>query len=137
MVKVAVPRETHSGETRVALVPESVARLVKKGVEVVVQTGAGERASLLDENYEQAGATIARTTEELYRSADVVARVQRPTREEISGIPAGSTLISLLNPGFDDSIFEELDRAGVTALALERVPRITRAQSMDVLSSQA
>ncbi len=136
MVKVAVPRETYSGETRVALVPESVARLVKKGVEVVVQSGAGERASLLDENYEQAGATIARTTEELYSGADVVARVQRPTREEISGLPSGSTLISLLNPGFDDSIFEELDRGGVTALALERVPRITRAQSMDVLSSQ-
>ena len=80
MVKVAVPRETLSGETRVALVPESVARLVRAGVEVVVQSGAGERASLLDKNYEQAGATIARTTEELYSGADVVARVQRPTR---------------------------------------------------------
>lgn len=137
MVRVAVPKETMAGETRVALVPESIGRLVKAGIEVVVQSGAGEAASIGDAAYEKAGATIATPPPALYEGAGIVARVQRPTREEVRQIPSGTILISLLNPGADDALFGELDQAGVTALALEKVPRITRAQSMDVLSSQA
>jgi len=137
MVKIAVPKETLPGETRVALVPESVARLAKAGVEVAVQSNAGQAASMPDEAYEKAGATVVSDLASLYSGATVIAKVQRPSREEIGQIPSGSTLISLLQPGFDDSLFEQLDRAGITALALEKVPRITRAQSMDVLSSQA
>ena len=137
MVRVAVPKETIAGETRVALVPESVGKLVKAGIEVVVQSGAGESASLADAAYEKAGATIAGAPPELYAGATVIAKVQRPTSAEIGLFPPEAILISLLNPGVDDSLFEELERTGVTALALEKVPRITRAQSMDVLSSQA
>lgn len=137
MVRVAVPRETIPGETRVALVPESVGRLARAGVEVVVERGAGEPASVSDEAYEKAGATIVATAAEAIQGATVVAKVQRPTAEEVASLPSGITLISLLHPGADDSLFEALERAGVTALALEKVPRITRAQSMDVLSSQA
>lgn len=137
MVRVAVPKETLPGETRVALIPESVGKLVKAGIEVVVQSGAGEASSTLDGAYEKAGATIVQRPAEVFGIAGVVAKVQRPSPEEVAMLPSGSTLISLLNPGFDEALFEELDRAGVTALALEKVPRITRAQSMDVLSSQA
>jgi H+-translocating NAD(P) transhydrogenase subunit alpha len=137
MVRVAVPKETTAGETRVALVPESVGRLVKAGIEVVVQAGAGESASVSDAAYEKAGATIGAAPPALFAGASVIAKVQRPTADEVRQIPAGSILISLLNPGTDDSLYEELDRAGITALALEKVPRITRAQSMDILSSQA
>jgi NAD(P) transhydrogenase subunit alpha len=137
MVRVAVPKETIAGETRVALVPESVGKLVKAGIEVTVQAGAGEAASLRDSAYEAAGASLARSATDLYAGGGVIAKVRRPTPEEARQIPSGATLLCLLQPGADDSFFEELERQGVTALALEKVPRITRAQSMDVLSSQA
>jgi H+-translocating NAD(P) transhydrogenase subunit alpha len=137
MARVAVPKETLPGETRVALVPESVGKLVKAGVEVAVQAGAGEASSLSDAAYEKAGATVVADAAALYATPAIFAKVQRPTAEEVRRIPSGSTLISLLHPGTDDSFFEELDRGGITALALEKVPRITRAQSMDILSSQA
>lgn len=137
MVRVAVPKETIAGETRVALVPESVGKLVKAGIEVVVQAGAGESASLQDAAYQTAGATLVGTAADLFAGGGVIVKVQRPTAEEVRLLPAGSTLISLLSPGLDDTLFEEIDRRGVTALALEKVPRITRAQSMDILSSQA
>ena len=137
MVRIAVPRETIPGETRVALVPESVGRLVRAGAEIVVETGAGQHASISDEAFEKAGATIAASAAEAIRGAQVVVGVQRPTAAEVEALPAGVTLISLLQPGADDSLFGALERAGITAMALEKVPRITRAQSMDVLSSQA
>jgi NAD(P) transhydrogenase subunit alpha len=137
MLRVAVPKETIAGETRVALVPESVGKLVKAGIEVTVQAGAGEAASLVDAAYEKAGASLARSATDLYAGGGVIAKVRRPTPEEARQIPAGATLLCLLQPGADDSFYEELERQGITALALEKVPRITRAQSMDVLSSQA
>jgi NAD(P) transhydrogenase subunit alpha len=137
MVRVAVPKETIAGETRVALVPESVGKLVKAGIEVMVQAGAGEAASLGDSAYEAAGASLARSATDLYAGGGVIAKVRRPTAEEARQIPSGATLLCLLQPGADDGFFGELERQGVTALALEKVPRITRAQSMDVLSSQA
>jgi NAD(P) transhydrogenase subunit alpha len=114
-----------------------VGKLVKSGIEVVVESGAGTPAGLEDGAYEAAGATLASGPTELFTGATIVAKVQRPTAGEAGRIPSGTILISLLQPGFDDSLFEELERGGVTALALERVPRITRAQSMDILSSQA
>jgi NAD(P) transhydrogenase subunit alpha len=137
MVRVGVPKETIAGETRVALVPESVGKLVKAGIEVVVQTGAGASASMPDAAYEAAGATLAGTAADLYRGGGVIAKVQRPSAEEVPLLQSGSILISLLGPGLDDTLFDELGRQGVSALALEKVPRITRAQSMDILSSQA
>jgi H+-translocating NAD(P) transhydrogenase subunit alpha len=136
MVRIVVPMESAAGERRVALVPESVGKLVRAGAEVVIQAGAGAAANLGDEAYEKAGASIAAASD-LYAGADIVARVRRPSPEEAAMLPAGVVLIALLQPSPEDSFLAGLAEAGVTALALEKVPRITRAQSMDVLSSQA
>ncbi len=136
MVRIAVPREQEADERRVALVPEGVARLVRAGVEVAVEHGAGEAARLDDQSFREAGAEIV-SAQELYRGADVVARVRRPTDVEAAAIPPGALLVALLQPAPDDLLMSDLAKRGITALALERVPRITRAQAMDVLSSQA
>jgi H+-translocating NAD(P) transhydrogenase subunit alpha len=136
MVRIAVPRESAPGEARVALVPDSVARLTRAGAEVVVERGAGESANYGDAAYEKAGATLAEG-DDLYAGAHIVTRVRRPNPHEIDLLPSGSVLIGLLQPTDDDQLPGQLEERGVTALALERVPRITRAQSMDVLSSQA
>ena len=136
MVTVAVGRETLEGERRVALVPESVGRLTRAGVTVRVERGAGERALIPDSAYETAGATLTGAAD-LLEGADLLVRVRRPSSDEAEAFPEGLTLIALLQPGATDGIDAILGRRGVTALALEKVPRITRAQSMDVLSSQA
>src|SRR5690606_3982603 len=137
MATVSLGRETVAGERRVALVPESVTRLVRAGNEVRVQKGAGDGALIGDEMYERAGATLVDSFEELVEGADVLVRVRRPAVAEASSLPNGIALIALLQPGADSEIEGALQDAGVRALALERVPRITRAQSMDVLSSQS
>ena len=133
---IAVPAETSPGELRVSITPDSVARLVKAGHAIRVQTGAGARAGFPDAGYESAGATVA-SAESLYEGAQLVCRVQPPSADEIVAIPRGAVLLSLLQPGRNSVLLDALSRHGVTALALELVPRITRAQSMDVLSSQS
>lgn len=137
MVTIAVMRETGPGETRVALVPESVGRLAKGGAAVRVERGAGLAASFADEAYESAGATVHASAAETCAGADVVVRVARPSPEEAAALPDGCLLISLLQDPGDGPLLGTLRDRGITALALERVPRITRAQSMDVLSSQS
>ena len=137
MVTVLVPRETVPGETRVALVPDSVKRLSAGGVQVRVERGAGALANISDAAYEAAGATLVGDEIGGYSGVDVVAKVQRPSATEADRLPEGSTLIALLQPGTADDLAQRLAARGITALALEKVPRITRAQSMDVLSSQA
>jgi NAD(P) transhydrogenase subunit alpha len=137
MVKIAVPRETAAGESRVALVPESVARLVRAGAEVRIERGAGAGARIGDEAFEAAGAILKDSAAAAYEGATVVARVRRPSAEEAAAIPDGTVLIALLQPTPDDALLRGLGERGVTCLSLERVPRITRAQSMDVLSSQS
>jgi NAD(P) transhydrogenase subunit alpha len=137
-MKISVPTETAPREQRVALAPDSVARLVKQlKVEVVVQRGAGLRAGFRDDAYETAGATIVADANSAYTAAPVIAKVQPPDAQEISKIPEGSTLISLMRPGQTADILQSLAGRRVSTLALELVPRITRAQSMDVLSSQS
>jgi len=136
-MRICVPTETAPREQRVALVPDTVARLVKTGLGVAVQSGAGLRAGFRDDAYAAAGATVAPSAAAAYEGADLVARVQPPSVAEVAQIPSGATLISLLRPGRSDDILAALAARNVTALALERVPRITRAQSMDVLSSQS
>ena len=131
-MRIGVPRETTAGERRVALSPESAARLVKSGVEVVVERGAGIEASFPDASYEAAGATFGDAW-----TAGVVVKVQKPSLDEARRLASGSVLISLLPPANSADLLDALARGGVSALALERVPRITRAQSMDILSSQA
>jgi H+-translocating NAD(P) transhydrogenase subunit alpha len=136
-VKIVVPKERAPGEKRVALVPESVGRLVGAGQSVWIERGAGEAAFFPDAAYEAAGAAVADDAGVLYEDAAVVARVRRPDLEEELLIPDGAVLVALLQPFESEVLVQRLDARGVRLLALERVPRITRAQAMDVLSSQA
>jgi NAD(P) transhydrogenase subunit alpha len=137
-MKLSVPTETAPREHRVALPPDSVARLIKQlKLEVVVQQGAGLRAGFRDESFAAAGATIAADAATTIDGADIVAKVQPPSAAEIALICEGATLISLMRPGQSADVVQALAQRRVTSLALELVPRITRAQSMDVLSSQS
>ena len=133
-LKVGVPKETAEGERRVALVPEGVEKLGKQDIEVLVESGAG-RDFNLDEAYEEAGATIASDAAEVYKQADVVLKIRVPSDEEIGQLGDGQVVIGFLEPLTEPERIEKLAEAGATALALETVPRIARAQSMDALSS--
>jgi NAD(P) transhydrogenase subunit alpha len=133
---IAVPAETSPGELRVSITPDSVARLVKAGHQVRVQSGAGVRAGFTDASFESVGAAVT-AGDTIYDGAELVCRVQPPSADEIVAIPRGAALLSLLHPGRNSVLLDALAKHGVTALALELVPRITRAQSMDVLSSQS
>src|SRR5919201_1854885 len=132
-MKVGVPRETAPGERRVALVPESVKRLAAAGFQVSVERGAGESASFPDDEYETAGATLV---DDAY-AADAVAKVQAPSADERSRLGEGKLLIGFLQPLTDREGVAALSENGVIAFAMESIPRITRAQGMDALSSQA
>src|SRR3989449_561846 len=136
-MKVGVPKETAISERRVALVPDTVGRLVKGGVEVLVQRGAGEGAFCADELYRAAGATLVPEAGRVLAEADVVVKVQRPAAEEAALLRAGVVLISFLQAARFPELVRQLAQRRVTAFSMERVPRLTRAQSMDALSSQA
>jgi NAD(P) transhydrogenase subunit alpha len=131
-VRVGIPRETTQGERRVALVPESVGKLAANGFEFVVEQGAGDAASFPDDAYTEAGATLGDPWD-----ADGVVKVRKPSGDERARLRSEQVLIGFLEPLSDSAGVEALGAAGVTAFALESVPRITRAQSMDALSSQA
>ena len=130
-MRLGIPKESTTGERRVALVPETIGRL-GEGIDVVVESGAGQAASFSDEAYTEAGASIGDPW-----SAEVVAKVAPPTAEEAARLREGQVLIAFLQPLTDTAGVERLAGAGVHAFALESVPRITRAQPMDALSSQA
>src|SRR5437764_7883036 len=132
-MKVSVPKETAQGERRVALVPEVVQRLSRDGLEVVIEPGAGQGAHHPDSAYEEAGARIA--DEGL--SGDVVLKVAPPIGDEIGRLSESAVLIGFLQPLTAPDTARALAEAGVTSFAMEAIPRITRAQSMDALSSQA
>ena len=136
-MRIGVPRETTAGERRVALVPESVARLKKAGVDVRVQRGAGVDAFITDEAYSAAGAELVDDASTVFGECEVVCKVQRPSPSEAALVREGTLVISLLQPSTSGDTLDALNARKATALALERVPRITRAQSMDILSSQA
>jgi NAD(P) transhydrogenase subunit alpha len=133
-VKVGVPREVAEGEDRVGLVPETVGRLVKEGFEVLVETGAG-RDYNLDENYEEAGATVVGDAEGVYGEADLVVKVARPTDEEVGMMREGQILVCFLNGPQHPKLVKKLADAGVTVFSNEAIPRTSVAQSMDALSS--
>ena len=136
-MKVGVPRETLPGERRVALVPEVLPKLKAAGIDVLVERGAGTAASLTDAMYEAAGATLV-SGDEAWSQADCVVKVQRPTAAEIKKLRSGQALIGLLSPLTEPAQMQALAEAGVTAISLDAIPRtLSRAQSMDVLSSQA
>lgn len=136
-VRIGVPKETDVHEQRVAVVPDGVRVLVRAGATVTVERGAGARAFYADPLYEAVGATLVDDVTAVYGGSDVVVKVQRPAAAEIAGLRRGTVLISLLAPATNVESVRALEAAGVTALALELVPRISRAQSMDVLSSQS
>jgi NAD(P) transhydrogenase subunit alpha len=135
-MKIAIPKERRAGEARVAASPDTVKKYVAMGFDVVVETGAGAGASVADDVYREAGATIAADAAAAY-DADVVLKVQRPTDDEIALFKEGSVLISALSALTNKDMVQTLAARKVTAFAMELVPRITRAQSMDILSSQA
>jgi NAD(P) transhydrogenase subunit alpha len=131
-MRIGVPRETAAGERRVALVPELVTKVSSPGIDVVVEPGAGEAASFTDDAFREAGAELGDPW-----AAEAVAKVRKPSDEELGRLKSGQVLIGFLQPLTDQEGIERLTAAGVTAFAMESIPRITRAQSMDALSSQA
>jgi NAD(P) transhydrogenase subunit alpha len=141
-VKIGVPKEIRPGERRVAATPETVSRLLKLGFEVVIETGAGRGAAFPDDHYEKAGARVVTSAEEVWNEADIVLKVQPPEARPEGGheadlLRSGSTLVSFLWPAKNDELIARLKERRATAIAIDQVPRITRAQKMDALSSMA
>ena len=136
-MRIAVPRETAPGERRVALVPESIKKLVAAGYEIAVQAGAGEAAGLADQAYREAGATIEADPALLVQRADLLLKVGPPTSGEIGGLRAGAIYLGSLMPLRNLDTVSALAARKVTAFATDAIPRTTRAQSMDTLSSMA
>ncbi len=136
-MRIGVPKETAAGENRVALVPDAVRKLTEtEGIEVIVQRGAGLRALIPDAGYEEAGATLVDDAAEPL-GADVVVKVAAPDSSETAQLSSGNILIGFLGPLTNGDGVKAIARAGVTSFAMEAIPRISRAQSMDALSSQA
>jgi NAD(P) transhydrogenase subunit alpha len=133
-MKIGIPAETRTGETRVAATPETVKKLVAAKHQVIVQSGAGVAASITDDAFVAAGASLGSAADAL--SADLVLKVRAPSESERTQMRSGSVLVGMLNP-FDADNIAAMAKSGLTAFALEAAPRITRAQSLDVLSSQA
>jgi NAD(P) transhydrogenase subunit alpha len=135
-MKVGVAKESAPGETRVAVVPDTARRLAGDGVEVLVERGAGEAATFADAAYEESGARVV-AADELYGEADVVCRVHRPSEQEVGRLREGQVLVGLLQPLVAPELARALAERGVTAFSLDSIPRVTRAQPMDALSSQS
>ncbi|MDB5419006.1 MAG: hypothetical protein JWP50_2425 [Phenylobacterium sp.] len=137
MALIAVTKERRAGETRVAAVPETVKKLIAAGFSVTVEAGAGTAAAYPDADYKAAGATIAKTAKDALAKADIVFHVRAPADAEIAALKKGAVVAALLNPYQDKAVVAALAKAGASAFAMEFIPRITRAQVMDALSSQA
>ena len=137
MTVIAVTKERRGGETRVAATPETVKKLIGAGFSVVVEAGSGTAASYPDADYEAAGASIAKSVQDAVGGADILFKVRAPVDEEIAALKAGAIVAATLNPYVEKDALKALADKGATAFAMEFVPRITRAQVMDVLSSQA
>ncbi len=142
-MRIGVPKEIMPRETRVALVPETVARLAKAGLEIVVETGAGDAAGFPDDAYRQAGATIASSAPATYQGSDMILKVREPMdnpglgKHEADLVPEGAVYISFLGRDKDSPAVQKLAARRVTAFSMEMIPRTSRAQSMDALSSMA
>ena len=134
---LGVPVETAPGENRVALIPDTVKRLIGSGLRVLVQSGAGARASFTDAAFANAGATIVPSAADVYGQATMVLKVARPSREEVAAMRSGTMLICFFQPLVNTELVKALAQGGVTSLSMDAIPRITRAQSMDALSSMS
>ena len=133
-MKVAVAAETDAGEPRVAAVPETVKKMIALGADVMVELGAGLKSGILDSDYTAAGATVGR---DALSGADIVLKVRRPNSVELAHLKKGAIVIAIMDPYGNDAALHAIAEAGLAAFAMELLPRITRAQAMDVLSSQA
>lgn len=142
-MKIAVPREVHPDESRVAVTPEVVKQMIKLGFEIDIESGAGTRASFSDDAYREAGANIGAETKSLWQNADIIMKVRAPEDHPALGcherelLQAGQTLISFIWPAQNETLMKSLAEQGVTVLAMDSVPRISRAQKLDALSSMA
>lgn len=134
---IGVPKETWPGELRAALVPQNAKKLINAGFEVAVEAGAGAAAGFLDAEFAEAGATIQADRASLLQSADIVLRVRKPATEEVGQLKSGSVHVSFLDPFNERELVDALAAQQVTAISMEMIPRSTRAQKMDALSSQA
>jgi NAD(P) transhydrogenase subunit alpha len=137
MAVIAVTKERRADETRVAATPETVKKLIAAGFAVTVEAGAGAAASYPDADYEAAGATLAKTLKAAVEKADILFKVRAPDATEVAALKSGAIVAALLNPHQDRVTLDALAARGVSAVAMEFIPRITRAQVMDALSSQA
>ncbi|WP_298491981.1 Re/Si-specific NAD(P)(+) transhydrogenase subunit alpha [uncultured Maritimibacter sp.] len=136
-MKIGVPKEVLAGENRVAMTPESAGMLQKLGYDCLIETKAGEAAGFSDALYEAAGVTVVKTAASLWKEADIIAKVRIPTEAELKRLTADKTLITFFNPGGNAEGLEAAKAKGATVIAMEMVPRISRAQKMDALSSMA
>lgn len=134
---ISVPKETAKDEQRVSLTPEVASQFVKDGMEVRVEKNAGLASNYLDESYEEVGAKIVNNSDEIYGEADLILKIQPPNEEEIEHIKEGTVLVCLLWALSNKELVEDLKNRGITALGMEAIPRISRAQNMDVLSSMS
>ncbi|MCS6929990.1 MAG: Re/Si-specific NAD(P)(+) transhydrogenase subunit alpha [Saprospiraceae bacterium] len=136
-MQIGVPRETHFCETRAPIIPSDVGRLVKLGATVVVESGIGARLHLSDTDYEKAGAVVTSNRRELLSSSDIILRLRKPDLSEVTLLKPGCLHVSYLDPFHERALITALAEQGVSAVAMEFIPRTTRAQKMDALSSQA
>jgi NAD(P) transhydrogenase subunit alpha len=136
-MNIAVPKEIHADEKRVPLIPEHVARLAKKGAQISVEAGIGKTLDISDDEYQKAGASPVADRQKLLQTADMVLRIHKPSLEEVTLLKAGTIYVSLMDPFNERELMGALMKQGVSAISMEMIPRITRAQKMDVLSSQA
>ena len=136
-MQIAVPAETQANERRAALTPDSIKKLTRLGLDVVVEEGLGTQAGFPNAAYQGAGATVSSDREALLSQGDIIARVRKPSPEEISKIKSGGIHISYLDPYNEGDLVDALAKQGITGISMEMIPRTTRAQKMDALSSQA
>jgi NAD(P) transhydrogenase subunit alpha len=137
IMNIAIPKENHPDETRVALIPEHVAKLAASGAAISIEAGLGDSLQIEDDAYTAAGAVVVNDRTALLQNADMVLRIRKPTPEEASQLKKGSIYVSLLDPFNEKELIDTFLSAGISAISMEMIPRITRAQKMDVLSSQA
>ena len=136
-MKIGAPKETFEGEARVAMTPESALQIQKLGHTCVIETGAGANAGFSDKTYKDAGVEVVKTAAALWKAADVIVKVRQPDATEAKRMREGQTLISFFNPAANEKLMETAAKAGENVIAMEMVPRISRAQKMDALSSMA
>ncbi len=136
-MNIGIPKETHPGERRVSFIPVSVSRLVQKGAQVTIESGLGATIGISDEEYRKAGANIQPDRRSILTTADIILRLRKPPLEEVGQLKKGSLHISFLDPFNEKELVEQLAHNNISAVSMEMIPRSTRAQKMDALSSQA